>query len=280
MQVEYDQVQSFVQPLLERCRALQEQCGSASEAFPLTKELRGVQKQNGNVGAQLKKLCAGISDTLNKRFNERLSYIQRSTSNAQEKLNWSLAEPSADRFSIEAKLDAILGVETALDDVQCKVDDVQSVAKAVASICDEPAARKKVEQSVTEAQEKLHKLRQDCEDQKKSVDYSHVLLHRFELASENASSWLRDVESQIRNESVSQVALNQLTSKIALIQELDADIESHQVDIDEVKELATQVISFHFLISFIFFIFFFKEFVLFHSFHSFTIQFDSLFLLH
>lgn len=170
-------------------------------------------------------------------------------SNAQEKLNWCLAEPSADRFSIEAKLDAIQGVETGLNDVQLKLDDVSSTAKALAAICDEPG-RLKVETSVSDAQKKLDQLRQDCHDQRQSVDYSQELLARFELVSENVSSWLRDVESHIRNESVNQVALDQLGLKIEFIRQLDADIENHQSDVNEVKELADKV-HFIFAVSFI-----------------------------
>lgn len=77
VQVEYNMAQTLLQPLLERCQKLQDQCGPACETLPLTKELRSVQKQNTNVGVLLKKLSSGIKDTLNKRFNERITNIQR-----------------------------------------------------------------------------------------------------------------------------------------------------------------------------------------------------------
>ena len=121
------------------------------------------------------------------------------------------------------------------------MDDVGSVAGALASISDD-AGRLKVETSVSDAQKKANHLRQDCHDQRQSVDNSQELLARFELASENVSSWLRDVESHIRNESVNQVALDQLALKIEFIRQLDADIENHQSDVNEVKELAEKVI--------------------------------------
>lgn len=77
VQAEYNTTQALLHPLLERCRKLQDQCGSANETLPLAKELRSVQKQNANVGGLLKKLATGINDTLNKRFNERIANIQR-----------------------------------------------------------------------------------------------------------------------------------------------------------------------------------------------------------
>ena len=104
---------------------------------------------------------------------------------------------------------------------------------------------------MSDAQKKLNQIREDCLDQRQSVDNSQELLARFELVSENMSSWLRDVESHIRNESVNQVALDQLESKIEFIRQLDADIENHQSDVKEVKELADKV-SFMFQINFFF----------------------------
>lgn len=104
---------------------------------------------------------------------------------------------------------------------------------------------------MSDAQKKLNQIREDCLDQRQSVDNSQELLARFELVSENMSSWLREVESHIRNESVNQVALDQLESKIEFIRQLDADIENHQSDVKEVKELADKV-SFMFQINFFF----------------------------
>lgn len=131
-----------------------------------------------------------------------------------------------------------------------KLDDISSTATALATISD-AEGRLKVTTLVSDAQKKLNQIREDCLDQRQSVDNSQELLARFELVSENMSSWLRDVESHIRNESVNQVALDQLESKIEFIRQLDADIENHQSDVKEVKELADKV-SFMFQINFFF----------------------------
>ena len=130
------------------------------------------------------------------------------------------------------------------------MDDISSTATALATISD-AEGRLKVTTLVSDAQKKLNQIREDCLDQRQSVDNSQELLARFELVSENMSSWLRDVESHIRNESVNQVALDQLESKIEFIRQLDADIENHQSDVKEVKELADKV-SFMFQINFFF----------------------------
>lgn len=131
-----------------------------------------------------------------------------------------------------------------------KLDDISSTATALATISD-AEGRLKVTTLVSDAQKKLNQIREDCLDQRQSVDNSQELLARFELVSENMSSWLREVESHIRNESVNQVALDQLESKIEFIRQLDADIENHQSDVKEVKELADKV-SFMFQINFFF----------------------------
>ena len=130
------------------------------------------------------------------------------------------------------------------------MDDISSTATALATISD-AEGRLKVTTLVSDAQKKLNQIREDCLDQRQSVDNSQELLARFELVSENMSSWLREVESHIRNESVNQVALDQLESKIEFIRQLDADIENHQSDVKEVKELADKV-SFMFQINFFF----------------------------
>ena len=239
---QHSALQGPIALLQDRCTKLQNQCGSASEAFPLTKELRNAQKMNNNLASQLKKLSSNLYDVVNKRFNDRISNIQRLTTNAQEKLNWCSAEPSADRFSIEAKLNAIHEVETSLEDASSKLLDVKTTARAIASISD-AGTQHKINDTLQEAEKNLRILGEDCEDRKQSIDYSNGLLQRFELTSENVSSWLRDVESHIRNETVNQVGLTQLSEKIGFIKELNEDIEAHQDDIKEVKSVADQVMS-------------------------------------
>ena len=234
-------LQDSLKSLKKRCTKLQSQCGSAGEAFPLTKELRAVHKQTDGLGAQIKKLSEGLHNMIKKRFTERLSVVQRTMAGCRDKLDWCSLEPSSDRFGIEAKLDALQAVEVALADAEEKIADVRSVAAAFASISD--SQKEEIDSTVKSTEEKLRMLREDFDDKRQSIDFNNDLLRRFEVTSENASSWLRDVESAIRNETVSQAGLNQLAGKIQSITELHADIESHRPDIDEVKIISDQVMS-------------------------------------
>lgn len=227
--------------LKQRCAKLQSQSGSAGEASPLTKELRVVQKQTDGLGAQMKKLTDGIHDILQKRFTDRIALVQRNIAGCRDKLDWCTSEPSADRFGIESKLDALQSVEVTLTDAEEKMADVRTAATAFASISD--SQRAEIESSLHLTEEKLRILREDCDDKRQSIDFSNDLLRRFEEISENASAWLRDVESAIRNETVSQAGLNELDGKIQSITDLHADIENHQPEIDDVKTLSEQVMN-------------------------------------
>ena len=239
---EYQPLQETVVQLVERCRNLQKQRGSASEAFPIMKELRSAQKQFDNLRCQLKKISTSLYDTLNKRFSDRLSNAQRTSVVAREKLNWCSAEPSADRYSIEGKLNAIQSVELTLDDLELKVADVKRVAEAIMSIAD-PETREKIQSAVLEIEKDVGLLKEDCSDRKDSIEFTNEVLRKFELTSENVSSWLREVECRTRNESISQAGLNQLPAKVQSIFEFYNEVRSHETDIQEVKELAEQVMA-------------------------------------
>lgn len=237
----FPQLKDSLKNLKKRCAKLQSQCGSAGEASPLAKELRAIHKQTDGLGTQIKKLTDGLHDILQKRFTERIGLVQRNVAGCRDKLDWCSLEPSADRFGIEAKLDALQAVEVALTDSEEKMADVRSVAAAYASISE--SQRAEIELSLRSTEEKLRILREDCDDKRQSIDYNNDLLRRFEDISENASAWLRDVESAIRNETVSQAGLDQLADKINSISELHTDIENHRPDIDQVKSISDQVMT-------------------------------------
>lgn len=237
----YPNLQESLKKLKKRCSKLESLGGSAGEALPLAKELRAVQKQTDGLGAQIKKLSEGLHGMLQKRFTERMVIVQRTIASCRDKLEWCSSEPSSDRFGIEAKLDALQAIEVGLVDANDKFTEVRNVAAAFASISESQKAE--IESSVKDVEKKLRILQEDCNDKRQSIDHNNDLLRRFELMSENASAWLRDVESLIRNETVSQTGLEQLPDKIKAISDLYTDIESHRPDIDEVKLIADQVMA-------------------------------------
>lgn len=241
--IEFPPIKDTMNELRQRCDKLQAQlAGASGESFPLAKELRSAQKQTDALGAQLKKLNSNLHDTIHKRYTERMGIIQRATANCRDKLDWCSSEPSSDRFGIEAKLDALNAMEAALTEAENKLGDVKSASAALASISP-PEAKKEMDAMVQAAEENLRILREDCEDKRQSIDYSNDLLQRFETKSENVSAWLRDVESTLRNETVSQSRVDLLSEKINAVTELHTDIENHRSDIAEVKDLSDQVMS-------------------------------------
>lgn len=239
---DYPLMKETLNELRKRCDKLQAHSGSAGEASPLGKEFRTVRKQTEALGTKLKKLTDNLHDTIHKRYTERMGVIQRATANCRDKLEWCSAEPSTDRFGIEAKLDALHAVEMALSEAENKLDDLKSAAAAVAAISAAEAG-KDIDVLVQAVSENLSALREECDDKRQSIDYSHDLLRRFESTSEHVSSWLRDVESVLRNETVSQTGLSHLSDKIKSVTALHADIEKHQVDVSQVKDLSEQVMT-------------------------------------
>lgn len=239
---EYEPLKKTVNALLDRCRKLQKQRGSASEAFPLMKELRSAQKQLENLGTLLKKIGASLLDTLNKRFGDRLSSVQRTAAVAREKLDWCSSEPSADRYSIEAKLSAIQGVESSLTDLESKLSDVKHVADAIISIAD-PETKARVSAQVQASNNDLQSLKEDCQDRKSSIEYANDVLRKFELTSENISSWLREAETHIRNETINATALSQLSNKVQSMSEFFHDVRARTAEVGEVQSLAQQVMD-------------------------------------
>ena len=240
---EYPAIQEALAALKERCKKLQDQRGSSDETsvLPLAKEMRSAQKQADSLAAQMKRIGDNLRDAVQKRYTERMAAIQRATSSCREKLDWCSSEPSADRFSVETKLDALDAVDSALNETETKLADLKSAAAATAAIL--PGSQKEVDALVKSTEENLRILREDCSDKRQSADFSNDLLRRFETTSETASAWLRDVESTLRNETVSQTGLAQLADKIQFIQELHADIENHRAVVDEVKEIADQIMA-------------------------------------
>ena len=177
------------------------------------------------------------------RYDERLGGIRKAVTNCRDKLDWCWSEPSADLFGIESKLDTLQAVAMAIDDAESKLADLRASGDALATVCDRAEERNRIEADVQATVEQLSSLRDQCEERRRSVDESNDLLRRFETTSESLSSWLRDVEARIRNETVSQTELTGLKAKIAAVTELQTDMEEHKPELEAVARLSEQVVA-------------------------------------
>lgn len=210
---------------------LKEQYPSFSETN-LPKELTAVFKRYDGVCSQAEKIEGVLSAFLKKYHLEKQSSLQRIIATQKEKIAWCHPEPGSDRYNLEVKLGSLVDVENGLQDCEKRKIELEQSLKILESV-EPPEVMSALEAEKEKLVHALDEIKNNYASTKDLLNKNISLWQNYELTSDIISSWLKDMESKIRSETVSQMNLPKLDEKTQEIEALQKQVCDFEKDMSE-----------------------------------------------
>ncbi|XP_071454862.1 muscle-specific protein 300 kDa-like [Hetaerina americana] len=204
------------------------------------KELESVKKRFDAVSSQANAIELSLLTFLRKHHNDKFNTLQKLVSDFKEKTTWCLPEPGSDRYNLEAKLSSIQDVAMVINDCNSKMSELDC-SLALLNNVESMERMEELKGERDELAESLESLNNSYLDAKKVLEFNINLWQKYELMSENVSSWLREIEGRVRAETVNQVSLPDISGKIKEIDDLKKQVSDHEPDIKELAVLGDEI---------------------------------------
>lgn len=208
----------------------------------LAKEISGIRKRYDGVVSHSEKIESTLLTFLKKHHSERFSNLQRLVTALREKLLWCAPEAGSDRYNLEVKATSLQDVETGLSDCDAKRSELEQSLQLLE--CVESA------QMMTELKEGSTQLITEMENLKTSyitlkqlLEYNVDLWQKYELMSENLSSWLREMEGKVRSESVSQINLLNIMDKITEMKDVLKIVTEFESEVKNISNVSSEIMK-------------------------------------
>jgi len=170
---------------------------------------------------------------LTKLYHEKFGALQRMVATHKEKVAWCEPEQSSDRYNLEVKMASLIDVEDGITDCEARKVDTDNSLTLLSTV--------ESSETISALRNERDKVIADLESLKisyrkiKSVLQQNIALwQRYELTSENVSSWLKENENKIRMETTMLLNPNEIDAKIAEITQLEKKVENYE---SEIKDL-------------------------------------------
>ncbi|XP_044734627.1 nesprin-1 [Chrysoperla carnea] len=206
----------------------------------IPKELNILQKRCEGVLTHSNKIEGVLLGFLRKFHTEKAGALQRIISTQKEKVLWCAPEPGSDRYNLEVKLYSLKDVTSLLEDCQQRYTDLDESLKLLTNV-ETPDVIKQLSEEKNSIHEDLESLKIAHKDTEKQLQKNIDLWQKYELSSENISSWLKDIENKLRSETINQIDIGTIDKKIKEIQDLQNQVHSHENEIQELTLLSEQI---------------------------------------
>ncbi|XP_012253400.2 muscle-specific protein 300 kDa isoform X14 [Athalia rosae] len=227
---------------------IQKKVADMSSEYPaiskssLPKELQGLQQRRDGVASHADKVSATLVAFLTKLYHEKFGALQRMVATHKEKAAWCEPEQSSDRYNLEVKMASLVDVENGIADCEARKADTDNSLKLLESVeGKDTMVGLKAERDKVAAD--LKSLKKSYAKIKQVLDRNIALWQRYELMSENVSSWLKETENKIRIESSVQLTLPEVEDKINEIVEFQKIVSKYETEIKDLSSLGEEIIK-------------------------------------
>ncbi|KAK3865215.1 hypothetical protein Pcinc_029165 [Petrolisthes cinctipes] len=215
---------------------------SGFDSSKIVKEYSLLHKKYEGIVAHTAKVCKSLYSVIEKHYQDRLSAVQRFITVHQEKITWYQTEPGNDRYSVEAKLSSLADLKASLKLGEAKRKDLESSQELYEQIVDEDETEG-IQNECESAIAELEELDDSLDKCQSSLNHSLALWQQYELMSENLSSWLREVEAQVRVETTTQIDMAMVQEKIEETEGLLDEINNHDEELCELVEKTEELLE-------------------------------------
>lgn len=259
--VKCDNLNGEIPIILERvklCRSLKDLlqefdvCAIESEFHDITKdypnfsnpligkEISVLQKRYADITLQANKVESNLMNFLIKYHNEKLSALKRSISNYKEKIIWCVPEIENDKNGLEAKLSSLLDMEPGLKECNESKNNLQISLQMLMDV----GCGKEGEDFKTEQQQLSNSLEETNRDYAKCHDNLKQLLslwENFEHKFDKLNNWLKEVENNVKAQSLTHTDLCTISTKIRELEPIKKQLDKIEPLLSEIDEVNKQL---------------------------------------
>lgn len=190
----------------------------------LPKELQALQLRKDGVVSHADKVNATLVAFLTKLYHEKFSALQRMVATHKEKVAWCEPEQSSDRYNLEVKMASLVDVEDGIADCEARKMDTDNSLTLLGTVeSSETISALRGERDKVAAD--LETLKSSYNKIKSMLKQNIVLWQRYELASENVISWLKENENKIRVEATMLLNPDEIDTKITEITQFEEKVK-------------------------------------------------------
>ncbi|ODN01313.1 Nesprin-1 [Orchesella cincta] len=206
----------------------------------ISTDMKTMEKRLDICKNQIGTVNAALLSVLEKDFQDKLYGLDRIISGIVEKIKWCDPKGITDNFSFESKLSALAEVESGVTECHEKIPPCQSSLSVLQELENYP----KIDELSTQFSKSvndLHFVESNHDRIKSQLEEFSDSWKAFEQLSEEATTWLKDVEGRIKNESLTQIHLAQLPEKIREADQLAAEVDGYSTKFAKLSQLSKEI---------------------------------------
>lgn len=206
------------------------------------KELASMQKRYETVLSHANKIEGTLLTFLKKMYTDKFSMLQRVLKSLEEKAIWCAPEPGSDKYNLEVKMAALDDVKKGIQECYSRIDNLNQSFDLLNTV-ESPETLKVLDSEKRETISKLEQLNKSCDEIKNKLQDNIDLWLKYELMSENISSWLKEVEGKVRSETVNLLDLNLIDGKINEMEAFQKHIKDYSTEITDLSQLGNSIVE-------------------------------------
>lgn len=208
----------------------------------IPKELNNVQKRMDVIVTHSNKIEASLSHFLRKLHLDKIGMLKRLIGAQKEKLCWCVPEPASDKYNLEVKKASLADIENGIDDCLARKDQISDSINVLSQI-ESPENIEFIKNDVERFSRDLIEVQQNFAATKSALEENILLWNQYENQFETFSTWLKDMESKIRNESAIQINLANIDEKLSELNLCDQEIRNRKPEIDKLEKFAELIMQ-------------------------------------
>ncbi|XP_031632357.1 nesprin-1 isoform X5 [Contarinia nasturtii] len=208
----------------------------------IPKELNNVQKRMDVILTHANKIESSLSHFLKKFHMDKIGMLGRMINAQKEKIIWCIPEPSSDKFNLEVKKSSLADVQGSIDDCLIRNAEISDSIDLLNNI-ESPENVEMIKNEIVRYNVELADIQQRCEKTKADLDDNIALWNEYEQHFEAVTNWFKEIETNVKNESIALINVNNIDNKISELNAIHEDIKNKNPDINKLEEIAEKIMQ-------------------------------------
>jgi nesprin-1 len=235
------QYEAGISSIEQKIKTMQEEFGSG-DVKSLMKEFGTLEKKFEGVSTQAAKLTGMIQSILEKHYVDKVKELTKFNNTFKDKITWCLPEPSSDKYSIECKLESLADLEATVENMRPVLEELDICGKVIIKIVDADK-QKEIESTMQILSQQIDVIEGETKKIKVVLESSINMWRKYELSSENLSSWLKEREDRVRQATGTQVNMDTVEQEMGSLLTLQAELTGQATEIQALVELSQEITS-------------------------------------
>ncbi|XP_066158002.1 muscle-specific protein 300 kDa isoform X10 [Euwallacea fornicatus] len=225
----------------ENIRRMTETYSNFGESSTI-KEQEALKKRYKGIVAHANKVDNALSAFLKKFHNDKYAALQRIITTQREKIQWCLPDTTSDKYNLQVKLGSLNAIDTALDDCQNRMVELENSLKMLGQV-ESPESLRLLTAEKDYLLLELNNLKQEFNKAKEALTKNIDIQGQYEDLADKVNNWLKDVENKVKSESSVQMDLDSLAEKREDIKRVLTEVQNFQPEINRLSAISDELIK-------------------------------------